>query len=161
MAALFYEGLGPKSGRCLTLGQGGSLPFSKTDGLPDLQTSRTRDALPSSAALGDGGFGSAMSGTIHAARSPGRALRRNTDTGAGVPTSMSASAWIMLTLWIAGVAVGYGLRSYISYRRRKRERQKRFSAPRSSGAVTPFKNMDASEQDDVPRVRTSPPTMVD
>ena len=74
---------------------------------------------------------------------------------------MSITAGIMVAIWIAGFAAGYGLRSYRSYRRRKRGRMKRSSRLRSTPAFTPFENIGAGEPEHLPRVRTSPPTMVD
>jgi hypothetical protein len=76
-------------------------------------------------------------------------------------STMSITAGIMLALWIAGFAAGYGLRSYRSYRRRKRERLRRSCRLCSTPAFTPFENVGAGEPEYLPRVRTSPPTMVD
>lgn len=89
-------------------------------------------------------------------------LETEQDADASVSTSnMSITAGIMLAVWIAGFAAGYGLRSYRSYRRRKREQMKRFNARCSSGPFTPFKSVAARVPGDVPWVRTSPPTTVD
>jgi hypothetical protein len=76
-------------------------------------------------------------------------------------SNMTITAATMLALWTVGFAAGYGIRSYRSYRRRKRGQLKRFSLPSSRPAFTQFDNVGARESEHLPRVRTSPPTMVE
>ena len=72
-----------------------------------------------------------------------------------------AMVGIFVALWIAGFAAGYGLRSYISYRRRKRERLNRQRVEGAPRSFTPLGETGTIERQRVPWVRTSPPSMVD
>lgn len=70
-------------------------------------------------------------------------------------------AGIFIALWIAGFAAGYAARSYISYRRRTRERLARRSVAGAPPAFTPLGEAGIREPERVPWMRTSPPSMVD
>jgi len=74
---------------------------------------------------------------------------------------MSISVGIMLVLWVAGFAAGYGLRSYMSYRRHKWARLSGNQLTGTHRTLTPLENVDPRELESVPWVRTSPPSMVE
>jgi hypothetical protein len=74
---------------------------------------------------------------------------------------MTTAAEIMFALWIAGFATGYGLRSYLSYRRHQREQRTPGGVTSFGHILTPLENIDGHEAELVPFVRTSPSSLVD
>jgi len=78
-----------------------------------------------------------------------------------LPVLPMAMAGTFIALWIAGFAAGYAVRSYVSYRRRKRERLARRNVAGAPRAFTPLGEASIREPERVPWMRTSPSSMVD
>ena len=59
--------------------------------------------------------------------------------------SMSTITWLIPTIWIAAFVSGYGLRSYVSYRRRTRSRRSRYERPSVRRTLAPIEEPKPAE----------------
>ena len=57
---------------------------------------------------------------------------------------MSTITWLT-AIWIAGFVSGYGLRSYVSYRRRTRARRSRYERPSARRTLAPIEEPKPAE----------------